>query len=101
LPRAKGVARTRDGDAADQGRIAEPADDGRVHEADQRRREVGKRHRQGNGEHAAVGHLERLDSSDAGARGYFQVKILTRLTQTLNRFSRNGFIFTLWEPSGL
>jgi hypothetical protein len=50
-----------DRDAADQRGVAEPADDGGVDEPDQRRREIGERHRRGDGEHAAVRHLERPD----------------------------------------
>ena len=44
--------------AADQRRIAELADDAEADDADERRRQIGERHRQRDGEHAAVGYLE-------------------------------------------
>ena len=45
-------------DVTDQSRIAEVADDAEIDHADQRRRQVGHRHRDGDGEDAAVGDFE-------------------------------------------
>lgn len=41
--------------AAKQGGIAELADDSRVDQAEHRRRQIGKRHRHGDGEHGTIG----------------------------------------------
>ena len=49
-----------DGNAANQRRVAEAADDAEADDADERRRQVGERHRQGDGEDASVGDGERL-----------------------------------------
>ena len=46
------------GKAADQGRVAELADDRRVDHADQRRRQIGDHHRNGDAEHQPVRHHE-------------------------------------------
>ena len=55
-----------DRDTADQRRIAELADDGEIDHADQRRRQIGERHRHGDGEDAAMGHREGSDGKVGG-----------------------------------
>ena len=80
--------------AADQRRVAELADHAEVDHADQRRREVGERHRHGDGEHAAMGDLEGADEGGGVHRARRVERRVTGITT-----GRPDNRQTTWQPA--